>query len=278
VSAEAAYKQAMVFEPGNREFKLGLVKSYMGLNNLDAAAAMLDELLQQFPELDKLWALQANVYVQQKRPEKAIVNLEILRRMDKAAPQQLALLGDLYMTLEHPDLALSAYMAALDKGDATEATRGLRPSEILVSRGAFDEAQQLLAKIRGLGRLSGDDELKLLKLEARVALATGRSEQAIGTLEQIIERNPLDGEALLLSGDYYVRQSNPEKAASRFDAAARLPSFEADALLKHAQLHVQQQRYTEAVDLLRRAQRVKPRDSVARYLERVEQVAARIRS
>jgi hypothetical protein len=32
------------------------------------------------------------------------------------------------------------------------------------------------------------------------------------------------------------------------------------------------------VELLRRAQKVKPRENVARFLERVEQVAARARS
>jgi tetratricopeptide (TPR) repeat protein len=187
-------------------------------------------------------------------------------------------LGDLYMTQDHRDLALAAYLAALEKDAGQNPARGLRPAEILVSRGAFAQARELLAKIHADAELSGDDQLKALKLSARVALALGKTDEGIRSLEDIIQRSPLDGEALLLAGDFYTRSGEPEKAAFRYDAAAKLPGYEADALLKQAQLKVQQGKYNEAVELLRRAQKVKPRDSVARYLERVEQVAARARS
>lgn len=166
----------------------------------------------------------------------------------------------------------------MDKDGGKTPERGLRPAEILVSRGAFPQAQALLEKVRSLGALSGEPEVKLLKLEARVAMATGQGERGIESLEKLVERSPLDGEALLLAGDYYARNGQPEKAEFRYDAAAKLDAHAPDAFLKHAQLKVQQQKYPEAVELLRRAQKAKPRDSVARYLERVEQVAARARS
>lgn len=278
VSAQAAYQQATVFEPDNLDYRLGLVKAYVGLAEFDAAVAMLDELLQRYPDKDNLWALQANVFIQKEQPAKAIVNLEILRKLGKSTAAQSSLLGDLYMTQDSRDQALSAYLEAVDKDGGKTPERGLRPAEILVSRGALPQAQALLEKIRGLGSLAGDAELKLLKLEARVAMATGQGEKGIATLEAIVERSPLDGEALLLAGDYYARNGQPEKAEFRYDAAGKLESHAPDAYLKQAQLKVQQQKYTEAVELLRRAQKAKPRESVARYLERVEQVAARART
>lgn len=140
------------------------------------------------------------------------------------------------------------------------------------------QAQALLAKVRAIGLPAGDAEQKLLKLEARVAIAAGEGAPGLRILEQLLERNPLDGEALLLAGDQYARSGEAEKAEFKYDAAAKLDAFAADAFLKHAQLKVQKQKYTEAVELLRRAQKVKPRDNVARYLERVEQIAARARS
>lgn len=278
VSAVAAYQQATVFEPDNIDLKLGLVKAYVGLNNLDAAVAMLDELIQQYPDRDHLWALQANVFIQKEQPARALVNLEILRKLDKATPQQLTLLGDLHINQDNRDLALAAYRAAVEKDGGKSPARGLRAAEIFITRGAFSQARDLLEGIRSTGSLSGEEELKLLKLEARVALATDRAEEGIKALEQIIERNPLDGEALIFAGDYYARNGQPERAAFRYDTAAKLPGHEADALLKYAQLKVQQQKYTEAVELLRRAQKIKPRENVARYLDRVEQVASRARS
>jgi hypothetical protein len=63
------------------------------------------------------------------------------------------------------------------------------------------------------------------------------------------------------------------KAGARFDAASKIEGFEADAFVKQAQLLVKSQKYADAVELLRKAQKSKPRDNVQRYLERVEQLA-----
>lgn len=280
VSAEGAYRQAAVYEPGNLDFQLGLVKCQIGLGQLDAAAALLDELIRRHPEKEALWALQANVFVQREQGDRAIVNLEILRRMGKAGAAQLALLGDLHLMQENREMALSAYLASLDKEGGGAASRALRAAEILVGRGAYPQARELLARVRAVAAASaeGDEEGRLLRLEARVALAEGRGEEGLRILETLAGRNPLDGDALLLAGDHLARSGDAERAAFRYEAAAKIGGFEPDAYLKLAQLRVGQQKYTEAVELLRRAQKLKPRDNVARYLEKVEQAAARARS
>jgi Flp pilus assembly protein TadD len=81
----------------------------------------------------------------------------------------------------------------------------------------------------------------------------------------------------LLAGDYYKQRGDAERAAFRYDAAAKIEGFEATALVKQAQLLVENQQYARAVELLRRAQKIQPREPVQRYLEKVEQVAARSR-
>lgn len=278
-SAEGAYKQALTFEPENIDFKLGAVRCAVNTGNFDHALALLDELIKQAPERDNLWTLQANIYMQKEQPEKAAITLELLRRMGKATPQSLYLLGDLYMNQDARDLALGAYLEAIEKDGGQNPARALRPAQILVSRSAWDEARKLFAKIREVpGKLSAEDELKLLKLESKTQIAAGEGEKAILTLEQIVQRNPLDGEALLLAGDFYARNGKPELAGIRFDTASKLEGFEADAFVKHAQLLVQSQKYAPAVELLRKAQKAKPRDNVQRYLERVEQLARAGRS
>jgi tetratricopeptide (TPR) repeat protein len=271
VSAEAAYRQALVFEPENLDFKLALVKSSIATANYDYALALIDELIQQYPERDNLWALQANIYLQKEQPAKAVISLELLRRAGKATPQNLYLLGDLYLNQEARDLALGAYGDAMEKDGGQNASRALRAAQILVGRGAPDEARKLFAKLRA-GGVSGADELKLLKLESRVAMSAGAGDQAIETLEQIVRKDPLDGEALLLAGEYYAKNGQKEKAELRFQSAAGIAGFEADAWVKHAQLLVQAQKYPQAVELLKKAQKVKPRDNVQRYLDKVEQM------
>lgn len=273
VSAEGAYRQSLVFEPDNVDFKLGLVKCSVATANYDHALALLDELLQQYPERDALWTLHANIYIQKEQPAKAAVSLEMLRRLGKATSQNLYLLGDLYMAQEARELALSSYIEALDKDAGQNPAKALRPAQILVSRGAWNEARNLFAKVRGAGTLSPADELKLLKLESKAAMASGEGEKAIVALEQIIQKDPLDAEALLLAGDFYARNGQREKAEFRYQTAAGIQGFEADAYVKHAQMHVQSQKYAPALELLRKAQKIKPRDNVQRYLDKVEQLA-----
>jgi Flp pilus assembly protein TadD len=273
-SAEAAYAQALVFEPDNMEFRLGAVRSAIATANYDHALSLLDELITLHPERENLWTLQANIYIQKEQPAKAAISLEMLRRLGKATAQNLYLLGDLYMTQEARDLALAVYLEAIEKDNGQNTVKALRAAQILVSRGAWDESRQLFKKIRGTNlKLADADELKLLKLESKVAMSTGAGAEAIRVLEKIIERNPLDGEALLLAGDYYARNDQRETAEFRYDTASKLTGFEADAFVKHAQLLVQSQKYAQAAELLRKAQKVKPRDNVQRYLEKVEQLA-----
>lgn len=279
VSAEGAYQQAVVLDPENVDFKLGLVKCAVATANYDHALALLDELTAQFPERDTLWTLQANIFIQKEQPAKAAVSLEMLRRRGKATAPNLFLLGDLYMTQEARDLALAAYLEAIEKDGGKNPALALRPAQILVSRSAWDEAKLLFAKIHNSGgTLNAADELKLLKLEAKAALADGNGERGIKVLETIIEKNPLDAEALLLAGDYYGKHDQREKAEYRYQTAATISGFEADAYLKHAQLLVATQKYAPAVELLHKAQKIKPRDNVQRYLEKVESLSRAGRS
>jgi tetratricopeptide (TPR) repeat protein len=278
VSADGAYRQALVFEPENVDFKLGLVKCAVSIANYDHALALLEELLQQHPDRENLWTLQANLFIQKEQPAQAAISLEMLQRLGKATPQNLYLLGDLYLAQEARDLALSAYRQAIEIDDGQNLAKALRPAQILVSRGAWDEARKLFAKIRSAGSLSSADDLKLLKLESRAALAAGDGEKGIATLEQIIQKDPLDAEALLLAGDYYAKHGERDKAEFRYETAGKITGSEADAFVKHAQLHIQSQKYPQALELLRKAQKIKPRDNVQRYLERVEQIARNARS
>ncbi len=278
-SAEGAYRQALVFEPDNLDFRLGLVKGAVATGNYDYAVALLEELIRSHPEREALWTLLANVYIQKEQPDRAAVTLELLKRLGKATPQSLFLLGDLYLAQEASDLALASYRAASQASESPDVARTLRAAELLAGRGAWTEARQLLDQVRTQAgtNLGSDDELKLLRLEAKVAMSSDAGEQAIAVLEQLLLRNPLDGEALIMAGDYYTRAGDFERAQNRYDAAAKIEGFEARALVKHAQLLVKDRKYAPAVELLRKAQKIQPRDHVQRYLDQVEQFAARSR-
>jgi tetratricopeptide (TPR) repeat protein len=85
--------------------------------------------------------------------------------------------------------------------------------------------------------------------------------------------DPLDGQALILLGQHCGRSGDVEKAVFYYERAEGLEQFEADAKVRHAQLLVGQGNYAEALPLLRRAEELKPREDVRKYLEQVERFA-----
>ncbi|MGZ8937781.1 MAG: tetratricopeptide repeat protein [Limisphaerales bacterium] len=274
LSAEAAYKNALLYAPDNLDWKLGLVKSQVATANYKPAAELLDELLAKHPEKDSLWNLQAGLYLQMEQPMKAALNYEILRKLGKADAKSLALLGDIYMSQDERDLALPAYIDSIKADRGSNPARAFRAIEILVNRAAWSEASVLLQEVRAAkGTHLPEDETRILKLEARIALSTDSPEKGAAGLETIVERNPLDAEALIMLGDFYLRNGDSEKADFRYELASKVSGFEAEAMVKRAQLLVSSRKYSQATELLRRAQKINPRDNIQRYLEKIESIA-----
>jgi tetratricopeptide (TPR) repeat protein len=103
-------------------------------------------------------------------------------------------------------------------------------------------------------------------------VAEGAGDEEARVLEQIVELDPLDGEALILLGQYSSRAGDDEKAIFYYQRAANLEAYEADADVRYAQLLVKQGKIAEALPLLRRAQVLKPRDNVQSYLDQLERM------
>ncbi|MCB1125484.1 MAG: tetratricopeptide repeat protein [Verrucomicrobiae bacterium] len=277
VSAGAALQQALLFRPDDFNLQLYLLQAWVAGAQYEPALKLLNELLAVNPERANLWSLLANIQVERNELPAAAVAYETLRRLGGATSANLMLLGDIYLAQEARELALGAYLEALkSEGGGDDPSRELRAAELLITQGAWDEARALLAAIRSATgeTLAGELKLKLLKLEARLALAADRGDEAIAILEKISLEDPLDGEALLLAADYYAGAGEREKAEFRYDAASKIEGFEADAFVGRARLLVKQQEYRRAAEFLQKAQKIKPRDRIQRYLDQVLQLAA----
>jgi len=174
------------------------------------------------------------------------------------------------------DLASRAYRRAIDVDANQPLARPLRSAEILASRGVLTEARQITTRIREVWdkRMDDADRRKVLKLEARLSMADGGSSaETAGVLEEVVKLDPLDGEALMLLGQHYSRQNEPDRAIFYYERAESIDAFEVNAKIRHAQVLVGMRRYAEAIPLLRRAQELKPREDVQKYVEQVERLA-----
>ncbi|MEW6744605.1 MAG: TonB family protein [Planctomycetota bacterium] len=275
VAAESAFRMATLLDPGTMDWRMGLARSLFKQERFADAVALCDPLIAGQPERADLWLLQANAYVGLNQPLKAAENLELVDRLGRAGGDSLNMLGDIYVNEELFDLAVESYTSALERDPASGPDRALRAVKVLAARGAYQESRQLLESIEALrgDRLAPAERKELLKLRARVAVAEGAGDEEVRVLEEIVELDPLDGEALILLGQHCSRVGALEKAVFYFERAASMEAYEADAKVRHAQLLVGQGRYAEALPLLRSAQALKPRENTQEYLEQVERAA-----
>jgi tetratricopeptide (TPR) repeat protein len=274
--AEVAYRTALLLQPDATEWRLGLTRCVFKEKKYEDAATLLAALLDRFPDNGDFWLLQAQAFISMKQPEKAVQDLEALDALGKSTTDSLFTLGDLYVTLDLPALAAGAYGRAVDVDGQQPLERALRAAELLASRGATAEERTLIDHIHHSrdGSMQTAERTRLLKLDARLAMAEGGDgAEGVAALEEIIKLDPLDGEALLLLGQHFEDKKEPDRAIFWYERAESLAEFEVKAKVRHAQVLVSLARYADALPLLRRAQEVKARDDVARYLEQVERLA-----
>lgn len=274
--SEAAYRNALLLQPDNVEWRLGLTRAVFKQAKYEDAASLLDVLITNFPDKADFWLLQAHTYLGLKQPMKAAVNLEALDSIGKSTVDSLFTLGDIYVSETLPDMALSAYDRAIAKNPTQPVSRSVRAAEVLAARGGLLQSKALLTRVKAnwSDTLSDADRRKVLKLQARLAMSSGAGDAETATvLEEVIALDPLDGEALMLLGQHYNRIAQPDKAILYYERAARIDSFAANAKVKIAQVFVAQGRFAEALPLLRDAQSLKPREDIARYIEQVERAS-----
>lgn len=271
--AESAYRQAILLDPDTLDWQLGLARSLFKQQKYGDAAGLCNTLIEKIPDNADFWLLQANAYLGLKQPMRAAENYEYVDAMGKATPESMTMLADIYVNESRWDMAADAYLRAYELDGGSQPSKALRAANILASRGALDQSKRMLGRVAEKKSLLEQGNLKeLLKLQARVAVAEGGGEDAVKILEEVVEVDPLDGEALILLAQHYGRNV-PEKAIFYYERAANIETYEAEAKLYHGQLLVNQSKYNDAIPLLRRAYELKPRADIEDYLKQVERIA-----
>jgi tetratricopeptide (TPR) repeat protein len=274
LAAESAYRMAVLLDPATKDWRMGLARSFFKQERYAEAISLTNQLLEEDPESTDLWLLQANARLGLGDAAEAARIYELVDLLGGSTVESLSMLGDIYVNDELLELAAQSYIRALEMDPANGIDRALRASKVLAARSALGEAQAVVDRLEQLAgdKLMDAQRKDILKLRARVAVAEGGGEQEARILEQIVELDPLDGEALILLGQHHARAGEPERAIFYYERASALDAFEADARVRHAQLLVAEGKYDEALPLLRRAQQVNYRENIQEYLEQVERV------
>ena len=273
--AEAAYRQAILMQPEVVDWKLGLARCLLEMGQYSDAVAIFETLITNDPNNTDYWILQSNAYLGLDESLKAARNLEVVQRLNKADIQTLSLLGDIYMNNEMPDLALNAYLLAAELAQDEDLDLLIKSAKVLTLTVNYEQAETIIGKIRNdfSDKIDEADDLELLTYEAKIARAKGQDDLAASLLIQIIERDLLNGEAIIELAKYYADQGKLPEAITRFEQAQKIRKYERPALVAHAQTLVNNKRYDEALPLLNRALRIESDRNLKDYKDRVERAA-----
>lgn len=277
VAAESALRMVMMMQPDEQRWRMMLGQAMFQQGKYGDTASLAGVLLEKEPNRADLWLMQANAYVGMNETQKASENLEIVHQLGGSTYESLSLLGNIYFNDEAYALSVDAYLRAIELGKDKDHRPVLEVATRLAARSAYRESQQL---VQGIERVYGESldkvaRIDLLKLQARLAVASGATEEQIALLIKVVDEDPLDGDALLQLGRHYQLKGDAEKAILRYQQAAQNEKFGAEARVLHAQLLVAEGRNGEALPLLRAAQAIKQRDDVQKLIEYVERAISR---
>lgn len=280
VAAEAAYRQALIFAPNERNWKVNLASTLLQQQRNAEAKALLDTLIEADPNESRFWLFQATALTGMGELRQAAANFEVVRAMGEADYRVLLQLGDIYLTLNAIEMAADLYIESVQADDAGDPARPISNVRTLSRYGALAKAEALAQAIRGGygAKLDDDQRTELLTVESQIQLAQGQREEAAATLKELIQGDPSAGSAMITLADYYADISEDGEALRQdakdlYSHAADLtgqPEVVARANLRWGILLVRERNYTEALQKLRASNSLEPQAFKEDYIRQVE--------
>lgn len=292
VAAENAYRHAYLLDDSSRDWKLGLAQALIAQQKFAEGASLIGTLIEENANDKQLWLQQTNAYLAMERKKEATVNLEILRFKGLADESNLNLLGNLYMDDSEPQLALFAYLAAIDKATELDVERAMKSARILNDYGFPKKAEAFIAKIREKVGDEPDKEVavSLMLTEVRVAQTKEETKRVGELLAELLKLDPANGQVLLEMARHQAGLARDEEdeerraaivaeAKTNYELAMRDDDKDIaySSNLGLGQMYVRERRYQDAMPPLERALSIKRSESLEQYVSRVRRAADRQR-
>lgn len=274
-----AYRMAQVTMPDEPQWKIGEAESLLALGATREAESLFGQLLEKRPTESGLWLNQANIWLQTGESNKAIANLEWVRRMKTLPASGLMTLGHLYLGKDLQARAMAAWEEALAAKRPAALENALGALDHLTRLMLWEEAAEFAGRVETTYEISPNSQeaARLSRARTLIEFETGDAEVAVERIEALVAKDPLDGQALLLLAKFRERKGRREEAFILLEQAAADKETAADALLLHGQLLVESGDAENALPLLENVLELKPDPNLEAYVEEVRLMAERLR-
>ena len=269
-SAENAYRMALLLEPEERPWRIGLAQALLAQDRDAEAAGLLAELRQQEPLDANILGLSANLALRSEDPWQAAPYLEMLRRLDSPDRLTLLTLADLYLNEEMPSLALPLYHEALSREPGEAAAGVLRAARMLLRRDDPETAADLKEKVAAASAsLNPSDQFTLRLLTAELTRATGEATDALAQFRALAQEAPREGEVLIPFAELLAGSDRETEAALVWAQARAVPDHRTriQANLSEARFLAAARRYGEALERMDAALALEDRPAWRSYRE-----------
>lgn len=272
IGAEMAFMQAMIASPEDTNWIGGLLELYFVNNRFAESEPLIRELIRLEPQKSENWMLYASLLTSLDRPLEAATQLEIARSLKVAAPNAIALLGDLYVGLGFIAEAISVYESLPDSSSDLGTDRIISYARSLIVKGNLSAARTMLDNIPPTPnwKIAQPRYFAL----AELAVAEKNWPEAELAFQGILQKNPLDPYALLGLGHVYVESNDAGRAEFTFESALQIPESEHRASLELANIYLAQTNYERAIQFLNRADSLQPSSTIRNQVARINALAA----
>lgn len=275
------YQMAKIYQPNNRDWKVGEAQAHMGIGNHVAANAVLDDLLSlDAMNIDYL-LLQANVCVKQQAYNKAIINLELVRRLQPQRWEALTLLGDLYLKTNLPELASIRYSQSIRKGTSIDYERAVTSFYNLVNGGAdwADlEAYFSVFEDRYAAQARPVDNHEFNLMKAQGFLHAGKTDEALRVVDKVLSQDPLNISALLLGGKCAMSKGELDRAELYYERTIHNHPKKYQGLVGLGQVLAKKRNFKAALDAFESAYALNDSESLLENIRLLRKVVGAPRS
>ena len=248
--AASAFQQALAIQNDNRNWQTGLLQALNETQQYAAGLALVEQMLQGEPNDPDLWLYRAHMSLNADRRESALTSLETAMR-----------LGD--DTVANKQVAATLHIERGSIGRAVELLKSASSEDLdfqfieqtlawLGNEDEWDYFRELLASADGRrATLNGVQRSSLLTRRSSLQLHDGNRPAAMASLQEAVELDASNAEALMMLGQAYRDERDYARAELMFQRASTFDLQRENALISLAQLAIDQQNFERALTLLR---------------------------